>query len=204
MKYYKYQIKVLNEGTAAQVTLGLNTDEAVNNYIAKNRLSELSYFSVSDEKASEFVSSNASELEISEIGEGEFKELIKNTFTYERINEVLDIDKAKKAAEIKEKFEAAMRKTSVEVEGVGFVDGGRDKLQDVAGILDVFDSYGQAQIDFRLANNTFAKVDKSQLELIKEKITLAGLGHYQKKWSYEDALARATSFDDVANIVVEF
>ena len=34
MKYYKYQIKVLGVGTADQVTLGLNTSENVNNFVA--------------------------------------------------------------------------------------------------------------------------------------------------------------------------
>ena len=163
MKYYKYQIKVLNEGTADQVTLGLNTSENVNNFVAKDRLKEFSYFSVNDENAAEFISQNNENLGISEISESEFNEAIKNTFTYERINEVLEEDKKQKAAEIKEKFEKAMEKTIVEVEGVGFVDGGRKNLQDVQGILDVFDSYGQPTIDFRLANNTFAKVDRSVL-----------------------------------------
>lgn len=204
MKYYKYQIKVLGVGTADQVTLGLNTSENVNNFVAKDRLNEFSYFSVNDENAAEFISQNHKNLGISEISESEFNEAIKNTFTYERINEVLEEDKKQKAAEIKEKFEKAMDKTIVEVEGVGFVDGGRNNLQDVQGILDVFDSYGQPTIDFRLANNTFAKVDRSGLELIKTKITLAGLGHYQKKWDYENTLARATSFNEIANIVVEY
>lgn len=204
MKYYKYQIKVLNENTPSQVTLGLNTDESVENYVAKDRLNESSYFSVSDERAAWFVSSNASELGIEQIEESEFKEGIKNTFTYERINEVLAEDKANKASEIKSKFETAMEKTNVEVESVGVVNAGRKNLQDVQGILDVFDSYGQSTIDFRLADNSFVKVDKSALELIKRKITLTGLGHYEKKWKYENALARATSFNEVANIVVEF
>ena len=113
-------------------------------------------------------------------------------------------DKKQKAAEIKEKFEKAMEKTIVEVEGVGFVDGGRKYLQNVQGVLDEFDSYGQPTINFRLANNTFAKVDRSGLELIKRKITLAGISHHQKKWDYENTLARATSFNEIANIVVEY
>lgn len=204
MKFYKYQIKVLNEGTAEQVTLELNTSENVNSYIAKDRLNEFSYFSISDESADEFIGSNDENLGITEISQSEFNEAIKNTFTYERVNEILEQDKAQKAAEIKEKFAAAMEKTIVEVEGVGFVDAGRKNLQDVQGILDVFDSYGQDTIDFRLANNTFAKVDKAGLELIKTKITLAGLAHYQKKWEYGNALEKATSFNEIANIVVEF
>lgn len=204
MKYYKYQIKVLGVGTADQVTLGLNTSENVNNFVAKDRLKEFSYFSVNDENAAEFISQNNENLGISEISESEFNEAIKNTFTYERINEVLEEDKKQKAAEIKEKFEKAMDKTTIEVEGVGFVDGGRKYLQNVQGVLDEFDSYGQPTIDFRLANNTFAKVDRSGLELIKRKITLAGISHHQKKWDYENTLARATSFNEIANIVVEY
>ncbi|MDY5466747.1 MAG: hypothetical protein SPF98_04045 [Campylobacter sp.] len=204
MKYYKYQIKVLNEGKSDQVTLELNTSENVNNFVAKDKLNEFSYFSISDESADEFVSLNDENLGISEISESEFNEAIKNTFTYERINEVLQLDREQKAAEIKEKFESAMQKTIVEVEGVGFVDAGRKNLQDVQGILDVFDSYAESSIDFRLANNTFAKVDRSGLELIKTKITLAGLGHYQKKWQLENALLKATSFNEIANIVVEY
>ena len=98
MKYYKYQIKVLNEGTADQVTLGLNTSENVNNFVAKDRLNEFSYFSVNDENAAEFISQNHKNLGISEISESEFNEAIKNTFTYERINEVLEEDKKQKAA----------------------------------------------------------------------------------------------------------
>lgn len=204
MKFYKYQIKVLNEGKPEQVTLELQNGENVNSYIAKDRLNEFSYFSVADENSAEFISQNDENLGITEISEVEFNELIKNTFTYERINEILAEDKAQKAAEIKEKFAKAMDKTTINIEGIGPVDAGRKNLQDVQGILDVFDNYGQAQIDFRLANNTFAKVDKAGLELIKQKITLAGLSHYQKKWQFETALSGATSLDEVAKIVVEF
>ena len=204
MKFYKYQIKVLGVGTADQVTLGLNTSENVNNFVAKDRLKEFSYFSVNDENAAEFISQNNENLGISEISESEFNEAIKNTFTYERINEVLEEDKKQKAAEIEEKFAKAMEKTIINIEGIGEVDAGRKYLQNMQGILDVFDSYGQAQIDFRLANNTFAKVDKAGLELIKNKITLAGIGHHHKKWQFETALSQATSFDEVSKIVVEF
>ena len=203
MKYYKYQIKVLNEGTPAQVTLGLNTSKNVNNFVAKDRLNEFSYFSINDENSAEFISQNDENLGINEISESEFNEAIKNTFTYERINELLELDKAQKAAEIKEKFEKAMDKTPVNVAGVGIVDGGRYNLQDVAGIIETFEESGGSTMLFRIADNSFVQVNGEQLKAIKKAIILKGQELYQKKWQIETSFISARTFDEIMAIKVE-
>ena len=204
MKYYKYKIVVLNSGLASQVTAELRSEEGVENYVAKNRFDDFSYFSVSDEKASEFIAAQMSELNIAEINESEYNEGIKNTYTYERLNELLADDKAAKMAEIKEKFEANITHSLISIDGVGVIDGGERYLQNIQNIYENLKEKGENSINFRLANNSFVEVDLEQLELMRKTIIETGLGYYQKKWELEDAVTKAVSADEVANVVVKY
>lgn len=115
-----------------------------------------------------------------------------------------DLNAAKtiKLAEISAKFNASLDNNGgIEVAGVGVVNAGERHLKNCQDMLKVI---GDGEIDFRLFNNSFIKVNKSQLERVEIALIQAGLAGYAKKWELEQSVANAKSKSALEKIKVKF
>lgn len=206
MKYYKFKVAKINSGTASEYIARFeSTEQGIEVFEAENTFKDFSVVSISDDnKATEIISSQDSNLGLTEIELDEFTTLKESSYTYKRIQENLKALKDVKLKELDEAFKKITTKTPVNVAGVGIVDGGRDNLQDVAGVIETFEESGESTMFFRIADNSFVQVNGEQLKAIKKAIILKGQELYQKKWEIEAKLANARTFDEIRAIKVEF
>ena len=206
MKYYKFKVAKINAGTPSEYIARFeSTEQGIEVFEAENTFEDFSVVSITDDnKASEIISSQDSNLGLIEIELDEFTTLKESSYTYKRIQENLQALKAVKLQELTEAFKEVTTKTKVTVSGVGVVDGGRSNLQDITGIIETFEESGQETMLFRIADNSFVSVNAEQLKAIKKAIILKGQELYQKKWEIEAKLANATTFDEIRAIKVEF
>ena len=206
MKYYKFKVTKMNANTPSEYTARFHsTENGVEVFEAENTFEDFSVVSISDDnKASEIINSQDSNLGLVEIELDEFTTLKESSYTYKLIQENLQALKAVKLQELAEAFKEVTTKTKVTVSGVGIVDGGRSNLQDITGILETFEESGQETMLFRIADNSFVSVNAEQLKAIKKAIILKGQELYQKKWEIEAKLATAKTFDEIRAIKVEF
>ena len=205
MKYYKFKVAKINSGTPSEYIARFESAEnGIEVFEAENTFGDFSVVSIAnDDKASEIINSQNSNLGLVEIALDEFTTLKESSYTYKRIQENLQALKAVKLQELAEAFKQATTKTKVNVSGVGIVDGGRSNLQDITGIIETFEESGQETMLFRIADNSFVSVNAEQLKAIKKAIILKGQELYQKKWQIEARLANATTFDEIRAIKVE-
>lgn len=206
MKYYKFKITKINADTPSEYIARFESAEnGIEVFEAENTSQDFSVVSIADDdKASEIISSQDSNLGLVEIALDEFTTLKESSYTYKRIQENLQALKAVKLQELAEAFKEVTTKTKVNVSGVGIVDGGRSNLQDITGIIETFEESGQETMLFRIADNSFVSVNAEQLKAIKKAIILKGQELYQKKWEIEARLANAKTFDEIRAIKVEF
>ena len=206
MKYYKFKVTKMNVGTASEYIARFESaEQGIEVFEAENTSQDFSVVSIADDnKASEIISSQDSNIALVEIELDEFTSLKESSYTYKRIQENLQALKAVKLQELAEAFKEATTKTKVNVSGVGVVDGGRSNLQDISGIIETFEESGEETMSFRIADNSFVSVNAEQLKAIKKAIILKGQELYQKKWEIEAKLANARTFDEIMAIKVEF
>ena len=206
MKYYKFKVTKMNVGTASEYIARFESaEQGIEVFEAENTSQDFSVVSIADDnKASEIISSQDSNIALVEIELDEFTSLKESSYTYKRIQENLQALKAVKLQELAEAFKEATTKTKVNVSGVGVVDGGRSNLQDISGIIETFEESGEETMSFRIADNSFVSVNAEQLKAIKKAIILKGQELYQKKWEIEAKLANARTFDEIRAIKVEF
>lgn len=206
MKYYKFKVAKINSGTASEYIARFeSTEQGIEVFEAENTSQDFSVVSILDDnKASEIISSQDSNLGLTEIELDEFTTLKESSYTYKRIQENLQALKAVKLQELAEAFKEATTKTKVTVSGVGVVDAGRSNLQDITGIIETFEESGEETMSFRIADNSFVSVNLEELKAIKKAIILKGQELYQKKWEIEAKLANARTFDEIRAIKVEF
>ena len=206
MKYYKFKVAKINAGTPSEYTARFESaEQGIEVFEAENIFGDFSVVSISnDDKASEIINAQDSNLGLVEIALDEFTSLKESSYTYKLIQENLQALKAVKLQELAEAFKQATTKTKVTVSGVGIVDGGRSNLQDITGIIETFEESGQETMLFRIADNSFVSVNAEQLKAIKKAIILKGQELYQKKWEIEAKLANAKTFDEIRAIKVEF
>ena len=206
MKYYKFKVAKINADTPSEYIARFeSTEQGIEVFEAENTFQDFSVVSISnDDKASEIINAQDSNLGLVEIALDEFTTLKESSYTYKRIQENLQALKAVKLQELAEAFKEVTTKTKVTVSGVGIVDGGRSNLQDITGIIETFEESGQETMLFRIADNSFVSVNAEQLKAIKKAIILKGQELYQKKWEIEAKLANAKTFDEIRAIKVEF
>ena len=206
MKYYKFKVAKMNAGTPSEYTARFESAEnGIEVFEAENIFQDFSVVSIADDdKASEIINSQNSNLGLVEIALDEFTTLKESSYTYKLIQENLQALKAVKLQELAEAFKEVTTKTKVTVSGVGIVDGGRSNLQDISGIIETFEESGEETMLFRIADNSFVSVNAEQLKAIKKAIILKGQELYQKKWEIEAKLANAKTFDEIRAIKVEF
>ena len=206
MKYYKFKVTKMNANTPSEYTARFHSAEnGVEVFEAENTFEDFSVVSIADDnKATEIVNSQDSNIGLVEIALDEFTPLKESSYTYKRIQENLKALKDVKLQELDEAFKQATTKTKVNVSGVGVVDGGRSNLQDITGIIETFEESGQETMLFRIADNSFVSVNAEQLKAIKKAIILKGQELYQKKWQIETSLISAKTFDEIMAIKVEF
>ena len=206
MKYYKFKVAKINSGTPSEYIARFeSTEQGIEVFEAENTFKDFSVVSIADDdKASEIINSQDSNLGLVEIALDEFTSLKESSYTYKLIQENLQALKAVKLQELAEAFKEVTTKTKVTVSGVGIVDGGRSNLQDITGIIETFEESGEETMLFRIADNSFVSVNAEQLKAIKKAIILKGQELYQKKWEIEAKLANAKTFDEIRAIKVEF
>ena len=206
MKYYKFKVAKINAGTPSEYIARFeSTENGIEVFEAENTFKDFSVVSIADDdKASEIINAQDSNLGLVEIALDEFTTLKESSYTYKLIQENLQALKAVKLQELTEAFKEVTTKTKVNVSGVGIVDGGRSNLQDISGIIETFEESGQETMLFRIADNSFVSVNAEQLKAIKKAIILKGQELYQKKWEIEAKLANAKTFDEIRAIKVEF
>ena len=206
MKYYKFKVAKINAGTPSEYIARFeSTEQGIEVFEAENTSQDFSVVSIAnDDKASEIIDSQNSNLGLVEIALDEFTTLKESSYTYKLIQENLQALKAVKLQELAEAFKEVTTKTKVTVSGVGIVDGGRSNLQDITGIIETFEESGEETMLFRIADNSFVSVNAEQLKAIKKAIILKGQELYQKKWEIEAKLANAKTFDEIRAIKVEF
>ena len=206
MKYYKFKVAKINAGTPSEYIARFeSTEQGIEVFEAENTFGDFSVVSIAnDDKASEIINSQNSNLGLVEIALDEFTTLKESSYTYKLIQENLQALKAVKLQELTEAFKEVTTKTKVTVSGVGIVDGGRSNLQDITGIIETFEESGEETMLFRIADNSFVSVNAEQLKAIKKAIILKGQELYQKKWEIEAKLANAKTFDEIRAIKVEF
>ena len=206
MKYYKFKVAKINAGSESEYIARFeSTEQGIEVFEAENTFQDFSVVSIAnDDKASEIIDSQNSNLGLVEIALDEFTTLKESSYTYKLIQENLQALKAVKLQELTEAFKEVTTKTKVTVSGVGIVDGGRSNLQDISGIIETFEESGQETMLFRIADNSFVSVNAEQLKAIKKAIILKGQELYQKKWEIEAKLANAKTFDEIRAIKVEF
>ena len=206
MKYYKFKVTKINSGTPSEyISRFESAENGIEVFEAENTFKDFSVVSIADDnKASEIINAQDSNLGLVEIALDEFTTLKESSYTYKRIQENLQALKAVKLQELAEAFKEVTTKTKVNVSGIGIVDAGRSNLQDIAGIIETFEESGQETMLFRIADNSFVSVNLEQLKAIKKAIILKGQELYQKKWEIEAKLANAKTFDEIRAIKVEF
>ena len=206
MKYYKFKVAKINADTPSEYIARFESAEnGIEVFEAENTFKDFSVVSIADDdKASEIINAQDSNLGLVEIAVDEFTSLKESSYTYKLIQENLQALKAVKLQELAEAFKEATTKTKVTVSGVGIVDGGRSNLQDITGIIETFEESGEETMLFRIADNSFVSVNAEQLKAIKKAIILKGQELYQKKWEIEAKLANAKTFDEIRAIKVEF
>ena len=206
MKYYKFKVAKINGGSESEYIARFESaEQGIEVFEAENTFKDFSVVSISnDDKASEIINAQDSNLGLVEIELDEFTTLKESSYTYKRIQENLQALKAVKLQELTEAFKEVTTKTKVTVSGVGIVDGGRSNLQDITGIIETFEESGEETMLFRIADNSFVSVNAEQLKAIKKAIILKGQELYQKKWEIEAKLANAKTFDEIRAIKVEF
>ena len=206
MKYYKFKVAKINADTPSEYIARFESAEnGIEVFEAENIFGDFSVVSISnDDKASEIINAQDSNLGLVEIALDEFTTLKESSYTYKLIQENLQALKAVKLQELTEAFKEVTTKTKVTVSGVGIVDGGRSNLQDITGIIETFEESGEETMLFRIADNSFVSVNAEQLKAIKKAIILKGQELYQKKWEIEAKLANAKTFDEIRAIKVEF
>ena len=206
MKYYKFKVAKINAGSESEYIARFESAEnGIEVFEAENIFGDFSVVSISnDDKASEIINAQDSNLGLVEIALDEFTTLKESSYTYKLIQENLQALKAVKLQELAEAFKEVTTKTKVTVSGVGIVDGGRSNLQDITGIIETFEESGEETMSFRIADNSFVSVNAEQLKAIKKAIILKGQELYQKKWEIEAKLANAKTFDEIRAIKVEF
>ena len=206
MKYYKFKVTKINAGSESEYIARFeSTEQGIEVFEAENTFQDFSVVSISnDDKASEIINAQDSNLGLVEIALDEFTTLKESSYTYKLIQENLQALKAVKLQELTEAFKEVTTKTKVTVSGVGIVDGGRSNLQDITGIIETFEESGEETMLFRIADNSFVSVNAEQLKAIKKAIILKGQELYQKKWEIEAKLANAKTFDEIRAIKVEF
>ena len=206
MKYYKFKVAKINSGTPSEYIARFeSTENGIEVFEAENTFKDFSVVSIADDnKATEIINSQDSNLGLVEIALDEFTTLKESSYTYKRIQENLQELKTVKLQELAEAFKEATTKTEVTVSGIGIVDAGRSNLQDITGIIETFEESGKDTMLFRIADNSFVSVNAEQLKAIKKAIILKGQELYQKKWEIEAKLANATTFDEIRAIKVEF
>ena len=206
MKYYKFKVTKMNADTPSEYIARFESaEQGIEVFEAENTFKDFSVVSISnDDKATEIINSQNSNLGLVEIALDEFTTLKESSYTYKLIQENLQALKAVKLQELAEAFKEVTTKTKVTVSGVGIVDGGRSNLQDITGIIETFEESGEETMLFRIADNSFVSVNAEQLKAIKKAIILKGQELYQKKWEIEAKLANAKTFDEIRAIKVEF
>ena len=206
MKYYKFKVAKINSGAPSEYIARFeSTEQGIEVFEAENTFEDFSVVSILDDnKASEIINAQDSNLGLVEIALDEFTTLKESSYTYRRIQENLQALKAVKLQELAEAFKEVTTKTKVNVSGIGIVDAGRSNLQDISGIIETFEESGQETMLFRIADNSFVSVNAEQLKAIKKAIILKGQELYQKKWEIEAKLANAKTFDEIRVIKVEF
>ena len=206
MKYYKFKVAKINSGTPSEYIARFESAEnGIEVFEAENTFGDFSVVSIAnDDKATEIINAQDSNLGLVEIELDEFTTLKESSYTYKLTQENLQALKAVKLQELAAAFKEVTTKTEVTVFGVGVVDAGRHNLQDITGIIETFEESGQETMSFRIANNSFVSVNAEQLKAIKKAIILKGQELYQNKWEIEAKLANATTFDELRAIKVEF
>ena len=141
MKYYKFKVAKMNAGTPSHYIARFErTEQGIEVFEAENTFEDFSIVSIAnDDKASEIINAQDSNLGLTEIELDEFTSLKESSYTYKLIQENLQALKAVKLQELAEAFKEVTTKTKVNVSGVGIVDGGRSNLQDITGIIETFE-----------------------------------------------------------------
>ena len=170
MKYYKFKVAKMNAGTPSHYIARFESAEnGIEVFEAENIFGDFSVVSIADDdKATEIINSQDSNLGLVEIALDEFTTLKESSYTYKLIQENLQALKDAKLQELAEAFKEVTTKTKVNVSGIGIVDAGRSNLQDITGIIETFEESGQETMSFRIADNSFVSVNAEQLKAIKK------------------------------------
>jgi len=82
------------------------------------------------------------------------------------------------------------------------IDAGIVALTNINGLLDILENDTDT-VEFRLADNSFTTVTKTQLVEMKKEIIQAGQQLYKNKWSIETQINNETDIEKLKNSVID-
>ncbi|QKG29197.1 DUF4376 domain-containing protein [Campylobacter sp. RM16187] len=100
------------------------------------------------------------------------------------------------------KFNEAVSKSKVYVDGIGDVDAGVQYLINVMTLIDLCGKSGT--IAFRMFDNTSKNLDLAQLKAVKTAIQTKGINLYSKKWQLEKMIEDAKDETELNAVNIDF
>lgn len=129
-------------------------------------------------------------------------ELIEKPSYVTRIRKLKDIPlktaKDTKKSEMKSICESLLERSYVDVPEIGRVDAGREYLVNIDVLIDLCEYNG---MQFRMYDNSFKLLYKSDLLTIKRALQLEGVRLKQLLWEKEQLIDNCTTVDEIRKIV---
>lgn len=105
-----------------------------------------------------------------------------------------------------DKFEASLNKDMYFTSSLGFrVNGDRRTKSNLSDLITYFDYQSVSGfVEYRDYDNVTRKLTKQQLTTLLGELVLNGQALYQQKWSIQDLISRASTFDDLHAVKIDF
>ena len=115
----------------------------------------------------------------------------------------LDEIKRQKLASLKAKFEIKLSKSTIHSQTINKdIDAGTVALTNINGLLDILENDDDT-VEFRLADNSFTTVTRTQLVEMKKEIIQVGQQLYKNKWAIEEQINNETDIEKLKNSVID-
>lgn len=118
--------------------------------------------------------------------------------TYKLSNISLKEAKAIKLSQMADWANEMTHRCKIDLRGFGVIDGGYSYITNAEALINNYELLEKKF--FRMWDDSFKEVSKSDLMRIKRAIEIAGIKIHELKWGYEDAIAKATSVSKVKEI----
>ncbi len=118
---------------------------------------------------------------------------------------VLDEKQVKnyKLSELKNIFTDKITKTTIHSQTIDKdIDAGTVALTNINGLLDILENDDDT-VEFRLADNSFTTVTRTQLVEMKKEIIQVGQQLYKNKWAIEEQINNETDIEKLKNSVID-